>query len=54
LPIYANKADVLTDGTAKQILAHDCHGVQQKCWQDPTPPGHVSACPASVVIKPIH
>lgn len=26
------KADILTDGTAKQILAHDEHGVAAKCW----------------------
>jgi len=52
LPIYASKTDVLSDSTAKQILGHDCHGVQQKCWKDPTPPGHVSACPAPIAEKP--
>lgn len=35
-PILASKADVLTDGTAKQILAHDQHGVDMKCWPAPT------------------
>jgi len=34
-PIYASKQDVLTDGTAKQILAHDLHGVQAGCWKRP-------------------
>lgn len=33
--IYPSKADVLTDGTAKQILAHDRHGVDVKCWAAP-------------------
>ena len=30
--ICPSKADVLTDGTAKQILAHDEHGAAIKCW----------------------
>lgn len=34
--IYPSKQDVLTDGTAKQILAHDEHGVKQGCWKEPT------------------
>jgi hypothetical protein len=34
-PIYASKADVLTDGTAKQILSHDKHGVAVGCWLAP-------------------
>jgi len=29
------KADVLTDGTAKQILAHDQHGIDMGCWPAP-------------------
>jgi hypothetical protein len=33
--IYPSKQDVLTDGTAKQILAHDLHGVAQGCWGAP-------------------
>ena len=33
--IYPSKADVLSDGTAKQILAHDLHGVEQGCWAAP-------------------
>src|SRR6185312_8584196 len=34
-PIVVSKADRLTDGTAKQILAHDLHGVDQGCWPAP-------------------
>lgn len=34
-PIYASRDDVLTDGTAKQILAHDRHGVDVGCWKAP-------------------
>jgi hypothetical protein len=30
--ICPSKADILTDGTAKQILGHDEHGVVAKCW----------------------
>ncbi len=33
--IYPSGKDVLTDGTAKQILAHDLHGVQAGCWKLP-------------------
>lgn len=29
------RADLLTDGTAKQILAHDLHGVDVGCWKEP-------------------
>ena len=29
------KFDTLTDGTAKQILAHDNYGVTQGCWKHP-------------------
>lgn len=43
-PIMVCKADVLTDGTAKQILAHDQHGVDMKCWPAPT---HKSGKPDS-------
>lgn len=49
LPIYVSKGDVISDTTAKSILAHDCHGVQQKCWADPTPKGAASACPSNSV-----
>lgn len=35
-PIVVSRADVLTDGTAKQILAHDLHGVAAGCWPAPT------------------
>lgn len=35
-PILPSRQDVLTDGTAKQILAHDQHGVDMKCWPAPT------------------
>jgi hypothetical protein len=34
-PIYPSKADVLTDGTSKQILGHDEYGVKSKCWKAP-------------------
>jgi hypothetical protein len=27
--------DMLTDGTAKQIQAHDIHGVKVGCWPAP-------------------
>lgn len=30
--ICPSKADVLTDGTAKQILGHDEHGAAIGCW----------------------
>jgi len=30
--ICPSKTDVLTDGTAKQILAHDEHGAAIGCW----------------------
>lgn len=33
--IYASSHDALTDSTAKQILAHDRHGVEAGCWKDP-------------------
>ena len=33
--IHPSKADVLTDGTAKQILSHDEHGVAMGCWPAP-------------------
>lgn len=35
-PILVSKQDVLTDGTAKQILAHNEHGKALGCWK----PGH--------------
>lgn len=38
-PIYVGDADVLTDQTAKQVLAHDQHGVNEKCWKAPTNKG---------------
>lgn len=31
-PIYVARADVLTDGTAKQILAHNLHGKALCGW----------------------
>jgi len=43
--IYPSRQDVLTDGTAKQILAHDQHGVDMGCWKAPT---RKSAKPDSV------
>lgn len=33
-PILPSRADVLTDGTARQILAHDEHGKAIGCWKD--------------------
>ena len=33
--IYPSKADVLSDGTAKMILAHDMHGLAIGCWPAP-------------------
>jgi len=33
--IVTSKADMLTDGTAKQILAHDEHGATIGCWPVP-------------------
>ena len=35
-PIYADGSDVLTDGTARQILAHDEYGARMGCWKAPT------------------
>ena len=35
-PIYVSRADVLTDGTAKQIRDHDETGVKLGCWPAPT------------------
>lgn len=32
-PILPSRADVLTDGTARQILAHDEHGKAIGCWK---------------------
>ena len=34
-PIIVSPDDVLTDPTAKQIFAHDEHGVAIKCWKKP-------------------
>lgn len=34
--IFASRQDVLTDGTAKAIKAHDETGVKLGCW--PAPP----------------
>ncbi|UGB46982.1 hypothetical protein LQ772_06740 [Frateuria edaphi] len=31
-PILVSKKDVLTDGTSKQILAHNNHGEATGCW----------------------
>lgn len=33
--IYPSKADVLTDGTARMILAHDEFGMKLGCWLAP-------------------
>jgi hypothetical protein len=34
-PIYPSRQDVLTDGTAKQVLAHDQYGLKMGCWKIP-------------------
>lgn len=31
-PIYISKQDVLTDGTARQILTHNLTGQRLGCW----------------------
>lgn len=38
-PIYPSGNDVLTDGTARQILAHDEFGARMGCWPKPVPNG---------------
>lgn len=38
--IFPSKDDVLTDRTAKQVLAHNCNGPKNGCWT--VPPG---VCP---------
>jgi hypothetical protein len=35
--IRPSRSDKLTDGTARQILAHNQFGVRQGCWAKPTP-----------------
>lgn len=35
--IYVSPQDVLTDGTAKAIKAHDETGVKLACWPAPKP-----------------
>lgn len=32
-PINPSRKDVLTDGTAKQIVAHNEFGEKQRCWK---------------------
>lgn len=39
-PIYVSRQDVLTDGTAKAIKAHDEHGVKVGCWKAPQKSAH--------------
>lgn len=34
-PILVSQADVLTEGTARQIEAHNEFGAEQGCWQAP-------------------
>lgn len=38
-PIMVSKDDVLTDQTAKQILANNIYGVEQGCWKSPKKKG---------------
>lgn len=33
--IKVNDNDAVTDGTAKQILAHNCQGAALQCWAYP-------------------
>jgi hypothetical protein len=33
-PIMVSKQDILTDGTSKQILAHNEHGKAMGCWRN--------------------
>ena len=33
--IVPAKTDVMAPRTADQLLAHNCHGVQMKCWVAP-------------------
>lgn len=35
-PVCASREDVLTDGTAKAIRAHDEHGAAMGCWKRET------------------
>lgn len=34
-PIIPSKQDALTDGTATQVLVHNCIGVRLGCWGTP-------------------
>lgn len=34
-PIIPSKNDSLTDGTATQMLVHNCIGVRLGCWETP-------------------
>lgn len=36
VPIIVSSRDVLTDGTARAILAHDEFGARMGCWKAPT------------------
>lgn len=31
-PIYINKGDIVSEETAKEILAHNLYGQKNKCW----------------------
>lgn len=35
-PIMVSRQDVLTDGTARQILDHDATGAKLGCWPQPS------------------
>lgn len=43
--IKVDGQDVLTDSTAKKVLAHNCQGAALKCW--PYPPAGKSVCEAN-------
>ncbi|AGA64760.1 hypothetical protein B488_07680 [Liberibacter crescens BT-1] len=32
-PIYPSRNDILTDKTARQILAHNSYGAARSCWK---------------------
>lgn len=35
-PILISQADVLTEGTARQIESHNEFGAEQDCWEAPS------------------
>ena len=49
--IVPAKTDVMAPRTADQLLAHNCHGVQMKCWVAPNKSAD-DACKALNARKP--